>query len=150
MFKEISKKIAVLLSVFLLLSLQTAGGTEQEFTPWDFNLTKQEKPAAEAKMNAGSAALVAAVRFYQNHLSSVMGRRCPMYPSCSAYSIEAFKKHGLFAGIMMTADRLIHESNETAAAPQVMVNGEIRFFDPVAGNDFWWYKAAEKDGLGQK
>jgi uncharacterized protein YneR len=63
-----------------------------------------------------------------------------MYPSYSAYSIQAIQKHGFFIGIMMTADRLIHEVNEMDHVPFVDGRDELRFYDPVENNDFWWYK----------
>ncbi|HRT27653.1 MAG TPA: membrane protein insertion efficiency factor YidD, partial [Syntrophales bacterium] len=61
---------------------------------------------------APASLLVAAVKFFRAYISAVDGDRCPMYPTCAAYSIQAFEKHGLIAGYLMTVDRLIHENNE--------------------------------------
>ena len=61
-----------------------------------------------------------------------------MYPTCSAYSIEAVKKHGFFIGVMMTTDRLIRENTEMDLAPLIKVSGEFRNYDSVENNDFWW------------
>ena len=61
-----------------------------------------------------------------------------MHPTCSAYSLQAFKKHGFFIGFMMTADRLIHEGSEMDYAPLVKVGDRYKFYDPVSNNDFWW------------
>jgi len=41
----------------------------------------------------------------------------PMYPTCASYSRQVIRKHGVFIGIAMTADRLIHEGNEMDYAP---------------------------------
>lgn len=71
-------------------------------------------------------------------ISRVDGNRCPMYPTCSHYSLEAIGKHGLLIGIVMTFDRLIHESNEMDYAPLVEVGDAVRYADPVENNDFWW------------
>jgi hypothetical protein len=60
-------------------------------------------------------------------------------PTCSSYSIEAFRKHGFFIGWMMTVDRLIHEGKEEAAvSPLLFSEGKWRLYDPVENNDFWW------------
>jgi hypothetical protein len=76
---------------------------------------------------------------YQEHISPVDGGRCPSVPTCSSYSIEAFRKHGFFMGWMMTVDRLIHEGKEEAAvSPLLFSEGEWRLYDPVENNDFWW------------
>ncbi|MEN6463802.1 MAG: membrane protein insertion efficiency factor YidD [Syntrophaceae bacterium] len=90
-------------------------------------------------MSAGARALSWGVRFYRETISQVDGERCKMYPSCSAYSLEAIKKHGFFLGYVMTADRLIHESNEMDDATKIKLkNGQERYYDPVEANDFWW------------
>lgn len=68
------------------------------------------------------------------------GDRCPMYPTCSQYSLLAMHKHGPFIGIIMTADRLMHEADERDFAPARKVGNRYRFIDPVENNDFWWYK----------
>ena len=64
-----------------------------------------------------------------------------MHPTCSAYSLQAFKKHGFSIGFMMTADRLIHEGSEMDYAPLVKVGDRYKFYDPISNNDFWWYDA---------
>jgi putative component of membrane protein insertase Oxa1/YidC/SpoIIIJ protein YidD len=62
-----------------------------------------------------------------------------MYPTCSQYSLLSFKKHGLFIGWMMTCDRLFRcGRDEVGLSPWITVNGEIRCYDPVENNDFWW------------
>jgi hypothetical protein len=71
-------------------------------------------------------------------ISRVDGNRCSMYPTCSHYAIEAVEKHGLLIGIVMTCDRLIHESNEMDYSPLVEVGDSLRYADPVENNDFWW------------
>ena len=82
-------------------------------------------------------AFIKGIKFFQNVISPVDGDRCPMYPACSEYSIQALKKHGPFLGFVMIADRLIHERDEMTYAPTVVVNGIRRYYDPVENNDFW-------------
>ncbi len=79
------------------------------------------------------------IKFYRNYISRADGHRCPMYPSCSQYCIEAFKKHGPFLGWIMCSDRLMRcGRDETKLSPPVLINGEKLSFDPVNNNDFWW------------
>jgi uncharacterized protein len=77
--------------------------------------------------------------FYQKVVGPVNSGRCPMYPTCSQYSVQAIRKHGPAVGIIMTADRIMHETDEQHYAPLVKVGGRYRHEDAVADNDFWWY-----------
>lgn len=80
------------------------------------------------------------VGLYRDHISAVDGDRCPSVPSCSAYAVEVFKKHGFFMGWMMTVDRLIHEGKEEVeVSSPIYFNGGLKIFDPVENNDFWWF-----------
>ncbi len=80
--------------------------------------------------------------FYQgplNHLNGVRRGACPMEPSCSEYARQAVARHGPVKGWMMAMDRLMRcGRDETRRAPTVLVNGHIKYYDPVDANDFWW------------
>ncbi len=75
---------------------------------------------------------------YQKFLGPAVSGRCPMYPTCSQYSVESIRKHGPLIGIVMTADRLIHEMDEQQYAPLARVGNRWRYLDTVQNNDFWW------------
>jgi uncharacterized protein len=47
-----------------------------------------------------------AIRGYQLTLSSLVGRQCRHFPSCSDYTDEAIQKHGLWAGGWMGLARI--------------------------------------------
>ena len=47
-----------------------------------------------------------AIRFYQLTLSAFMGRQCRYMPSCSEYTDEAIRTHGLWAGGWMGFARI--------------------------------------------
>jgi putative membrane protein insertion efficiency factor len=47
------------------------------------------------------------IRCYQVLLSPLLGRHCRFYPTCSSYTYEAIKKHGLFKGIFLGGKRLL-------------------------------------------
>lgn len=79
--------------------------------------------------------------FYERFISPVDGDRCPMHPTCSAYTREAVQRHGLFMGWIMACDRLVRcGRDETRISPDIIKNKERTTLDPVSANDFWWYK----------
>jgi len=47
------------------------------------------------------------IRCYQVLISPLLGRHCRFYPTCSSYTHEAIKKHGLFKGIFLGGKRLL-------------------------------------------
>jgi uncharacterized protein len=51
--------------------------------------------------------LIAVIKFYKTFISPVLGDNCRFYPSCSTYSMEAFKLHGVVAGAYLTLRRLL-------------------------------------------
>jgi len=125
---------------------------EATFVPWSFHGQSDTEQVATSPGTRGQSSLpthiaLAGLSFFSECISRVDGDRCPMYPTCAAYSRQVFKKHGFFVGYVMTADRLIHESNEMDYAPPVRVYGRIRYYDPVRWNDYWWYRP---DGLDKR
>jgi len=124
--------IICLLSVFLL---PNAYALEQR--------TPAEKNAGETKPGINPGSFV--VSLFRKYVSPVDSNRCPSYPSCSSYSVNAFKKHGFIKGWLMTVDRLIHEgSEEKNTSPSIKVDGVEKIYDPVENNDFWWHKKQKK------
>ncbi len=144
-----SRIVPLLVCMFLLMTAEAARA--DQWGPWTTNndapvmLTRADREAP-AKLREEKVPGIAATPFlwllkiYQNFISPVKGDRCPLYPTCSQYSVEALQKHGPVIGIIMTADRLIHESDEPAFVPYKKVGNRYRFIDPLENNDFWWYK----------
>ena len=50
---------------------------------------------------------VAPVVFYRRAISPGLPRRCKYHPSCSAYAVEAVRRHGVLRGGVLAAWRLI-------------------------------------------
>lgn len=98
-----------------------------------------EVQVTDSKRNAGTWL----ASFFRDVISPVDGDRCPSLPSCSSYSVSAFKKHGFFTGWVMTVDRMIHEADEGSVSPSVFYKGRLRTLDPVENNDFWWFRESE-------
>ena len=47
------------------------------------------------------------IRFYQICISPYLGQNCRYTPTCSAYAIEALRKHGLFKGMGLAMWRIL-------------------------------------------
>ena len=96
----------------------------------------------QAQDDPATNPLSSMIAFYQgplNHLSAVRSGECPMYPSDSTYSLQSIQKHGLLAGWIMTMDRLMRcGRDETRLSPKIIINGKVKYYDPVEKNDFWW------------
>lgn len=51
--------------------------------------------------------LLGMIRFYQIYISPYKGTKCPYFPSCSGYGVEAIKKHGALIGSVLTVWRIL-------------------------------------------
>lgn len=56
--------------------------------------------------NPGVLLAQSVIRVYQKLLSPLMGNQCRFYPTCSAYGHEAFEKHGVLKGLILTVIRI--------------------------------------------
>ena len=125
--------------IFLLFffSLTTCTHASDFKGPWSKNNPQKTSQRQTTKMVNPLRFMVEA---YSAYISPIDGKDCPMYPSCSQYSIQCFKKHGLFIGWMMTCDRLFRcGRDELRLSPQIIVNGKWKCYDPLENNNFWWY-----------
>lgn len=73
-------------------------------------------------------------RFYKTYISPVGGDRCPMYPSCSTYSKQAFSQYGFITGFILTADRLTRCGNDLYLYKKFISNGIEYAEDHVKDN----------------
>jgi putative membrane protein insertion efficiency factor len=46
------------------------------------------------------------IRFYQWVISPALGPKCRFTPTCSQYAAEAFQKHGLIKGFVLSVKRV--------------------------------------------
>ncbi|MGQ1947396.1 membrane protein insertion efficiency factor YidD [Geofilum sp. OHC36d9] len=51
--------------------------------------------------------LILPVKFYQYVISPMIGPSCRYTPTCSAYTIEALKKHGPIKGLWLSIKRIL-------------------------------------------
>jgi len=47
------------------------------------------------------------IRGYQLAISPIFPASCRYYPTCSAYALEAFERHGVIKGIRLTTGRIL-------------------------------------------
>lgn len=135
------------LALVILLSGSAHAGS---WGPWSTNMdapvilsaADREDTLArpETEYSIAATPFIWLLKLYRSFISPLDGDRCPMYPTCSQYSIQAIHKHGPFIGIIMTADRLIHEADEQRHAFAVKIGSKYRYMDTVESNDFWWYE----------
>ncbi|MDL2302026.1 membrane protein insertion efficiency factor YidD [Lachnospiraceae bacterium OttesenSCG-928-D06] len=51
--------------------------------------------------------LIAVIKFYQRYLSPLKSTKCPYYPCCSQYGLDAIKKHGAIKGSLYALWRIL-------------------------------------------
>lgn len=68
--------------------------------------------------------------FYQNVLSNQVNAGCIYSPSCSEFSKQCIKKHGLVKGIFLSADRVQRCNRITALGLNIRnLNSQFKFPD---------------------
>jgi putative membrane protein insertion efficiency factor len=67
--------------------------------------SKSADPGAASSPLA--ALLLALIGFYRQWISPLLGPRCRFIPSCSAYGLEAIRRHGALRGSWLTGKRLL-------------------------------------------
>lgn len=144
-YEALTYRLFSYLSIFLLLMSWFHLSPTRGFCSETLNRDVRDHPCSEpaAGEESGSNIGTWLASFFRDHISAVDGNRCPSMPTCSAYSVQAFEKHGFFIGWVMTVDRLIHEGEEASVSPLVRHNGTPKILDPVENNDFWWYDGEE-------
>lgn len=51
--------------------------------------------------------LIALIKLYQRYISPMKSTKCPYYPTCSAYGLEAVSRHGVVKGSILAAWRIL-------------------------------------------
>ena len=51
--------------------------------------------------------LIWMIMFYKKYISPMKTTKCPYYPSCSDYGLEAIKKHGVIKGGLLAVWRIL-------------------------------------------
>ena len=51
--------------------------------------------------------LIFIIKLYQKYLSPLKHTKCPYYPSCSEYGLEAIERYGAFKGGILASYRIL-------------------------------------------
>lgn len=51
--------------------------------------------------------LIRSIQWYQRYISPMKVSKCPYFPSCSNYGIEAIERYGAFKGLLLTVWRIL-------------------------------------------
>ncbi len=51
--------------------------------------------------------LIYIIKFYQKYISGLKSMKCPYFPTCSQYGLEAVEKYGAFKGGLLAVWRII-------------------------------------------
>lgn len=135
-----------LASVPLLLSLLLlAPASSSAAEPWGPFGSKRAPVTKESRVERRAQEVLPsgdflqfAFRVYQVTLSSQDGPRCFHSPTCSAYGLQAVRRHKLL-GFGLTVDRLWRTiySSALRPLPRVKVGDWERLHDPLDAGDFW-------------
>ena len=98
----------------------------------DYRILLRQPPTG-----GGTAIFGGLLGFYRTVISPVDGDRCDMAPTCSLYSHQALQTHGVLLGVVLTADRLLHEADERPLIVPLRRDGELLYPDPLRNNTWW-------------
>ena len=137
---KLSIKLALFFT-FMFFMVSINGPIVRAFEDKPSEASDTANPQDKSGFNLGAAI----VSIFKDHISAVDGDRCPSVPTCSAYGVEAFKKHGFLQFIFRHGLDIDFEGQEeTTVSPLVYSDGKWKIYDPVKNNDFWWYPPEKK------
>ncbi|HBN08504.1 MAG TPA: hypothetical protein DD435_07595 [Cyanobacteria bacterium UBA8530] len=125
--------------LFLSVAPAFAEGKAWSDAPWSLDSTEKalwSNPSPSPLSKSFPSPLAFVIRLYQVLISSQDGAVCPMYPTCSAFGMQALGRYGALEGLLMTADRLLRD-NPYAHYPHMPLNGREYLYDPVEDHVLW-------------
>ena len=72
--------------------------------PHEYNVPRG---VVQAVLRAPQNLCIALLKLYRTIVSPLYGDVCRYFPSCSAYALEAFTRHGAVRGLGLTVSRLL-------------------------------------------
>ena len=66
-----------------------------------------EQFGKKMKVSPFSIIAIYLIKFYKFFVSPILGNNCRYHPTCSTYSIEAFKSYGFIKGFLLTSKRVL-------------------------------------------
>ena len=74
---------------------------------------------------------------YRLGVSPFNGHNSDVAPVHSLYAVQAVKRHGALLGLLLTAERLLHEPDELRRTPRITEGGRVFHLDPLTANTYW-------------
>ncbi len=74
------------------------------------------------------------IQFYQRNISPMKTTKCPYFPSCSCYGLEAIEKHGVLIGGGLALWRILR-CNPFSRGGYDPVPDSFRFRNPQEDNE---------------
>jgi len=138
--------------IFFILIFISVSKDSYSFSPFEFDKNKvvsrqihsvaaSDTKTTDTYISTQFCALSIYLKFYRNLISPVRNNICPSYPSCSTYSFQAIKKFGALKGIILTADRLLHEADERKLKNFITIDGIRKINDPLENNLIFFDKS---------
>lgn len=118
----------------LLPALLLHGALAQTWEPREWAPPHPGVPAGPPGREVRSDLLSQAYDWYHSRVSARDGARCPYYPTCSAYGLQAVRRWGWGVGTLLTLDRLLREypwMQHFDHYPFVTPHETPRLYDPV-------------------
>jgi putative component of membrane protein insertase Oxa1/YidC/SpoIIIJ protein YidD len=139
LFKSKKTNSTILLTSCLLLFIFNNSGFAQNLM--NGPLIKNQNISKSQDITESTIKLIGigAIELYSKYISPADGARSPSYPTSTVYGKQAIEQYGFFLGIILTADRLIHQADVHYGA-QMATYGLARYYDPLSENTFWWDK----------
>ncbi len=111
---------------------------KKEFAP--FGWSKHQRKKQKVVTSPLSLGILNIFNFYRKILSPLDGPKCPYYPTCSQFGIEAVKRYGIFWGVLMLFNRQMREYPNLLRDkwyPLVIKYGVLRAYNPPERAFLW-------------
>jgi hypothetical protein len=98
----------------------------------------RQVPRARPAPPVGANFFQVSYLFYRTVVTPIDGPRCAHRPTCSAYAMQAVRRHGV-VGLWLAYDRLLRGARSSAVRqfPVAFERGRIVYLDPLEESTFW-------------
>uniref|UniRef100_A0A7N0RHL1 Uncharacterized protein n=1 Tax=Kalanchoe fedtschenkoi TaxID=63787 RepID=A0A7N0RHL1_KALFE len=103
-----SSKSAAYRKIVVFSHLRTSLDSGTRYPNLVVNASREDSGQAvdEEVDNLGVKAALSILTFYKREISPLLPRSCRYVPTCSEYSMQAYKKYGVMKGTVLTAWRI--------------------------------------------
>jgi|APSaa5957512622_1039677.scaffolds.fasta_scaffold12725_3 uncharacterized protein len=135
--KWMQTRIAVLALILVLLLTLPGQLSAGDRMKGPFSQPQKDRAAVKLPVSTLKWIGKGTIRLFSKYISPADGPRSPSYPTSTAYGREAIETHGFLVGVLLIADRLLHEA-DVHKGQKIVLYGTTRYYDPVENNTFWW------------